>query len=90
MAFNIDYQAAMVRFYYDNPEESRSSWGDATYTPCQKWNSIGAWFNSFPWRNPGQADYIRAVQQNLATTAWSSSDFLSWTQPALPAGVTLR
>lgn len=26
-AFNIDYQAATVRFYFDNPQRARSQWG---------------------------------------------------------------
>ena len=90
MAFNIDYQAAMVRFFYDNPHEARTSWGDSTYSPCQKWNSIGGWFASYPWLSAGQAKYISAVRGNLAETTWRSADFLTWTLSALPPGIKLR
>jgi hypothetical protein len=90
MAFNIDYQAAMVRFFYDNPSESRTSWGDSTYGPCEKWNSIGGWFASYPWLNPGQASYIKKVQGNLENSAWRSADFLTWTPSSLPPGIKLR
>lgn len=90
MAFNVDYQAATVRFFYDNPGRARSAWGDSTYAPCQKWNSIGGWFFPYPWNNAGQANYIRQVQANLAQTAWLSSSFLNWTPPTLPPGIKLR
>lgn len=89
-AFSIDYQAAMVRFYYDNPQGARTEWGDSTYVPCEKWNSIGGWYNPFPWGNPGQAQYVGKVQNDLATTAWRSSAFLAWTPPTLPPGLTLK
>jgi hypothetical protein len=89
MAFNIDYQAAMVRFFYDNPGATRTVWGDSTYSPCQQWNSIGGWFSSYPWGSAAQAKYIHAVQSNLATTAWRSDSFLSSTPPT-PAAIKLR
>ena len=89
-AFNVDYQAATIRFYYDNPQNSRSAWGDASYEPCQKWSSIGGWFRPYPWGNPGQATYVSAVQQILAGQVWTTSSFLSWSPPALPPGVELK
>jgi hypothetical protein len=88
-AFNIDYQAATIRFYYDDPDRSRSSWGDASYAPCEKWNSIGGWYDPYPWNNTGQAHYVAAVQQNLNAQTWRSDSFTSWTPGALP-GVKLR
>jgi hypothetical protein len=88
-AFNIDFQAAMVRFFYDNPQGARKAWGDSSYRPCQKWNSIGGWFDSYPWANSGQAEYVKNVQYNLTTTAWKSSAFLGFT-PTLPPGVNLK
>jgi hypothetical protein len=90
MAFNIDYQAAMVRFFYDDPDGARTLWGDSSYRPCEKWRSIGGWFASYPWRTAGQARYIREVKGNLADTAWRSASFLTWTPPALPPGIKLR
>jgi hypothetical protein len=78
-----------VRFLYDNPDRARNTWGDKSYKPCQKWNSIGGWFASYPRANVPQANYVKAVQTNLATTAWTSSAFLGFT-PTLPPHVTLR
>lgn len=88
-AFNIDEQAAMVRFFYDNPDGARFTWGDKSYVPCEKWNSIGGWFSPYPWGNAGQAQYVKSVKTNLATTAWKSSSFLSFV-PKLPPAIKLR
>jgi len=89
-AFNLDYQASIIRLFYDNPNGARSAWGDKTYAPCEKWNSIGGWFASYPWKNAGQATYIHDVQQLLAKDAWRSSGFLDWSPASLPPGVKLR
>ena len=89
-AFNVDYEAAMVRFYYDNPLEARSGWGDPTYAPCEPWNSIGGWFEPYPWRNGGQASYIVRVRQSLADREWLSARFVDWSPSSLPPGVQLR
>jgi hypothetical protein len=69
-AFNVDYQAASVRFYFDNPHGKRSAWGDA-YTSCNNWLSIGGWYNPFPWNNPEQQRYVQSVQTCLANRTWA-------------------
>jgi len=89
-AFNLDYQAAMVRFYFDNPQGARSSWGDRTYVPCQAWNSIGGWFEPYPWRNPGQESYIRQVRQDLADVDWTAASFVHWTPHSFPPGIRFK
>jgi len=89
-AFNLDYQAAMVRFYYDNPGGARSAWGDSSYTPCQAWESIGGWYRPYPWGNSDQAGYISKVQANLADRAWTSSHFRSWSPSSPPPGIKFR
>jgi hypothetical protein len=86
-AFNVDYQAATLRFYYDNPQGTRSAWGDASYQPCQKWNSIGAWYRPYPWGNTAQATYVRGVQQNLAARNWTSASFQQWTPASSWRGI---
>lgn len=86
-AFNLDDQAATVRFYYDNPSGARSSWGDRTYAPCQKWRSIGGWFRPYPWGNTGQADYVKTVRSDLAVREWTSSSFLAWSPSSFPRGI---
>lgn len=90
MAFNIDYQAATIRFYYDNPEGRRSAWGDASYTPCQTWNSIGGWYDPYPWNNPGQAQYIATARGHLAGRDWTRASFVHWTPSSLPAAIRFR
>jgi hypothetical protein len=87
-SFNVDFQAATVRFFYDNPQESRSAWGDSSYQPCEKWNSIGGWYNPYPWNNSAQAGYVASQQQRLAERVWRSQSFLDFTAP-LPPGVAL-
>jgi len=87
-AFNIDDQAATVRFYFDDPGGARSAWGDPTYVACQPWRSIGGWFRPFPWGNAGQTAYIRAVQGRLASREWRAGSFLSWSPSSFPPGIT--
>lgn len=86
-AFNIDFQAAAIRYFYDNPEGARSTWGDASYQPCQQWNSIGAWYAPYPWGNSGQAQYVAKVQISLSQRVWQSSSFLNWVPTSFPNGV---
>jgi F5/8 type C domain-containing protein len=70
-AFNIDYQAATIRFYFDNPSGDRSSWGDSSYQAGQEWNSLGGWFEPYPWANSGQEQYISEVQCRLNSQIWT-------------------
>lgn len=86
-AFNLDYQAAMVRFYYDNPDGARTSWGDTTYVPCQPWRSIGGWYRPYPWGNADQAGYVRKVRGDLADRKWTSASFEGWSPSSVP-GIT--
>jgi hypothetical protein len=89
-SFNIDYQAATVRFYFDNPRGARSSWGDSSYIPCQAWNSIGAWFEPYPWGNGGQRQYVGEVRGYLADREWTASNFVHWTPSSFPPGIRFR
>jgi hypothetical protein len=89
-AFSIDWQAATLRFYYDNPGGTRSSWGDKSYHPCEKWNSIGGWYRPYPWDNSDQQGYVRAVQGILAARTWTSQSFIGWSPSSLPPMVKLR
>jgi hypothetical protein len=74
-AFNIDYQAAAVRFYYDDPQGLRSGWGDTGYAKGLDWMSIGGWFSPYPWGNSGQLDYISKVQSQLNGRTWARAGF---------------
>lgn len=69
-AFNIDYQAAKLRFYYDNPFGKRSAWGDRSYRPLEEWMSICGWFQPYPWRNSDQRSYCSDVRRHLAARDW--------------------
>jgi hypothetical protein len=70
-AFNIDYEASIVRYYYDG----YCSWCTSGYTAGQQWNSIGAWFEPYPWGNSMQLAYERRVQERLAEKPWLSTTF---------------
>jgi hypothetical protein len=74
-SFNVDYQAATVRFYYDDPDGLRSSWGDSSYRPGNRWLAIGGWFEPYPWNNPGQQRYIRDIKQMLVERTWEQPAF---------------
>jgi hypothetical protein len=77
--FNVDYQSAMVRFYFDNPKGARASWGDA-YSTCKNWLSIGAWYEPYPWNNSEQQDYVEKIQNGLSNKLWQDASF----PPAMP------
>lgn len=68
--YNIDYMAAIARFEYDNPGGLRSSWGDSTYRPLQGWDSLCAWFSSYPFSNSSADSYCAGVQTHLANRDW--------------------
>jgi hypothetical protein len=87
-AFNVDFQAATLRFFYDNPSGARSLWGDSSYVPCQQWNSIGGWYSPYPWNNAGQASYIAKVQTYLNEQIWTTPNFLSWLPTSFPPGIS--
>jgi hypothetical protein len=70
-AFNLDYYAATVRYFYDGD----CSWCTAGYGPGQAWKSIGAWDSPQPWGNPGSRVYVRAVQAQLSRHVWTRSGF---------------
>ena len=73
-AFNVDYWAANVRFFYDG---NASLWfgTGGSYQPGDAWLSVGAWFQPTPWKNSGQLTYIDHVQQKVAAHAWTSPGF---------------
>jgi hypothetical protein len=74
-AFNVDYQAATLRFYFDDPDGLRSAWGDSSYTAGNAWASLGGWFEPYPWLNSGQLNYIATVQAILAARTWAQPGF---------------
>jgi hypothetical protein len=74
-AFSVDYHAATVRWFYDNPGHTRSAWGDTRYRPHERWLSIGGWYEPYPWNNAQQRDYVSEVQQILAERTWTRPGF---------------
>ncbi len=88
VAFNLDYQAATLRLYYDDPGGARTAWGDGSYVPCQAWKSVGGWFQPYPWNNDGQQAYIAQVKRHLSRRSWAARGFVRWTPPSFPPGVT--
>ena len=74
-AFNADYEAATIRFYFDDPHGLRTIWGDPTYRSGQTWNSLAGWYTSFPWNTAAQLQYIGTVQHQLAMRPWTAPGF---------------
>ena len=70
-AFNVDYWAASVRFFYDGQAADWFEPGDG-YGPGQAMESISAWFNPTPWHNSDATTYQGWVRDNLAARAWES------------------
>lgn len=70
-AFNIDYQLANVRYYFDG----LCSWCGTGYSAGQQWPSIGAWFSPSPWNNSGAVDYQNKVKAILAEQRWAKAGF---------------
>ncbi len=76
-AFNVDYQAAQVRYYFDG----LCSWCayEGGYKAGDEWNSIGAWFfpggAGYPWGNAYQEEYIGWVKEALAGKPWRKPGF---------------
>jgi hypothetical protein len=67
-AFNIDYNAAMLRYYYDG----QCSWCTSGYGAGQQWNTIGAWYSPYPWNNSSAQWFIGLVQGKLSSRPWTS------------------
>jgi len=67
-AFNLDYYAATVRFYYDG----YCSWCSAGYHAGEAWGSIGAWDSPQPWANAIARAYVDAVKSALIRQPWTN------------------
>jgi len=74
-AFNADYQAATVRFHYDDPHRRRSAWGDSSYRRGQRWLALAAWYQPYPWSSPQQREYAHEVRHALTTRLWRQRGF---------------
>jgi len=70
-AFNLDYYAATVRFFYDG----YCHWCSAGYSAGQSESSVGAWYSPSPWNNSGARQYIAAVASALSAGAWAKTGF---------------
>jgi hypothetical protein len=70
-AFNLDYYAATVRYYYDGD----CSWCSSAYRAGQAWKSIGAWYSPQPWGNVAAGRYVAAVKIALDQRPWTRSGF---------------
>ena len=74
-AFNVDYQLASIRYLYDNPQGLASANETSNYFSGNAWDSLGGWFEYYPWVSSGQMSYISAVQGRLAVRTWAQPGF---------------
>jgi hypothetical protein len=65
-AFNLDFFAATVRYYYDG----HCGWCGSGYHAGQSWNSVGAWYSPLPWGGPQARLYIYQVQRIIRQKSW--------------------
>jgi hypothetical protein len=70
-AFNLDYYAAQIRYYYDGD----CSWCGSGYSAGQQWASIGAWYAPKPWNGSGARSYVERVQDSLDSRTWEQPGF---------------
>jgi hypothetical protein len=66
-AFNLDYYAATVRYYYDG----LCGWCGPNYSAGQPWNSPGAWYSPNPWANDSERSYVRNLIQAVTNRSWT-------------------
>jgi hypothetical protein len=71
-AFNVDFYAAMQRYYFDGCATWLLDFG--SYRSGDMWGSVGAWFSG-RWHNSGAESYISAVKSQLANRAWGKPGF---------------
>jgi hypothetical protein len=70
-AFNLDFYASVIRWYYDG----HCSWCGSGYGAGQQWQSIGAWFEPTPWNNSGAQSYVNEVKADLSSKPWTQPGF---------------
>lgn len=70
-AFNVDYWAASVRYFFDG----LCGWCGPGYAAGDGWAAIGGWYDPSPWENPGKAAYVRKVKSRLDRRAWARPGF---------------
>lgn len=78
-AFNLDFYACSLRYYFDGGAETWGYDGPGEemekYSAGQEWLSLAAHYQPWPWANQGQLNYIEAVKQQLAARPWERPDF---------------
>ena len=70
-AFDLDFMAAEIRFYYDG----KCTWCHPHYHAGNRWMSMAAWNSPAPWRNNKQKWYAGRVQEDLRLRPWASPSF---------------
>ncbi len=85
-AFAADYEAATVRFFFDDPGQAHSTSADPTYHPGQAWNSVAAWYDPYPWGNATQLWYVGIIQSQLRKHSWTKPFFCTTRANCATAG----
>jgi hypothetical protein len=76
-AFNADYYAASIRYYFDGSGtwlNDPCCFSGTTYQAGDVWGSVGAWFAG-RWYTQGAIDYINKVKSRLVYRTWSQPGF---------------
>jgi hypothetical protein len=66
-AFDLDYYAATLRYYYDGA----CHWCEPDYRRGQGWNSVGAWYSPDPWANADAQAYVQSVRRTVMERGWT-------------------
>jgi hypothetical protein len=76
-AFNADYWAAAIRYYFDG----HATWlndpccaGATRYAAGDLWGAVGAWYSG-RWHDTGSSSYQAKVQQHLSARSWEQAGF---------------
>ena len=76
-AYNVDYTYSFWRSCYDGSMTwVRDVEGGSSYAAGDTWACVGLWYSG-RWLTPPARSYIDAVQQNLSSRVWETSDFLA-------------
>jgi autotransporter family porin len=75
-AFNVDYAAAVLRYYYDGNAGwmAHESENATAYRRGDLWGSVGAWYSG-RWHTAPSEEYIARVHDHMVDRTWRRPGF---------------